>query len=99
IVIGKQGTATTNLAELYEAVHQSNAEKGAVTAEQAQFAIQQAQQKGENVVMTNGCFDILHAGHVAYLNEAKKLGDRLIVAVNSDASVKKLKGEGRPINS
>ncbi len=49
--------------------------------------------------MTNGCFDILHAGHVAYLEEAKSLGDRLIVAVNDDASVRRLKGESRPINS
>jgi D-beta-D-heptose 7-phosphate kinase/D-beta-D-heptose 1-phosphate adenosyltransferase len=48
--------------------------------------------------MTNGCFDILHAGHVAYLTEARRLGDRLIVAVNDDDSVKRLKGAGRPIN-
>ena len=48
--------------------------------------------------MTNGCFDILHAGHVAYLEEAKSLGDRLIVAVNDDNSVRRLKGESRPIN-
>lgn len=47
--------------------------------------------------MTNGCFDILHAGHVAYLEEAKALGDRLIVAVNDDASVERLKGAGRPV--
>ena len=51
------------------------------------------------VVFTNGCFDILHAGHVRYLAEAKKLGDVLIVGLNSDASVRKLKGEGRPVNS
>ena len=48
--------------------------------------------------MTNGCFDILHAGHVAYLEEAKQRGDRLLVAVNDDASVSRLKGTGRPIN-
>ena len=48
--------------------------------------------------MTNGCFDILHAGHVSYLSHAKELGDRLIVAVNDDASVTRLKGEGRPVN-
>jgi D-beta-D-heptose 7-phosphate kinase/D-beta-D-heptose 1-phosphate adenosyltransferase len=48
--------------------------------------------------MTNGCFDILHAGHVSYLANARKLGDRLIVAVNSDASTRRLKGETRPIN-
>ena len=55
--------------------------------------------QGEKVVMTNGCFDILHAGHVAYLKEAASMGDRLIVAVNSDASVARLKGPERPVNS
>ena len=49
--------------------------------------------------MTNGCFDILHAGHVSYLDAAKKLGHRLIVAVNTDQSVTKLKGPGRPVNA
>ena len=52
----------------------------------------------QTVVFTNGCFDILHAGHVRYLTEAKKLGDILIVGLNSDDSVRKLKGEGRPVN-
>ena len=57
--------------------------------------------KNENkkLVFTNGCFDILHRGHVTYLNEAKSLGDYLIVAVNSDDSVKRLKGADRPINN
>jgi D-beta-D-heptose 7-phosphate kinase/D-beta-D-heptose 1-phosphate adenosyltransferase len=49
--------------------------------------------------MTNGCFDILHAGHISYLEEAKTLGDRLVVAINDDESVRRLKGEGRPINT
>ena len=53
----------------------------------------------EKIVMTNGCFDILHAGHIAYLEEAKSLGDRLLVAVNDDDSVSRLKGPKRPINS
>tara|TARA_Y100000768_G_C23861875_1_gene626107 strand:- start:179 stop:622 length:444 start_codon:yes stop_codon:yes gene_type:complete len=50
------------------------------------------------VVMTNGCFDILHQGHIYLFNEAKKLGDILVVAINSDESVKRLKGEARPVN-
>jgi rfaE bifunctional protein, domain II len=54
---------------------------------------------GQTVVFTNGCFDILHAGHVRYLTAARALGDRLIVGLNSDQSVKRLKGAGRPINS
>lgn len=53
----------------------------------------------EWVVATNGCFDILHAGHIAYLEEAKRRGDWLVVGVNSDASVRQLKGDGRPINN
>jgi rfaE bifunctional protein nucleotidyltransferase chain/domain len=55
--------------------------------------------KGKKIVFTNGCFDILHKGHVTYLNEAKKLGDLLLVGLNSDASVKRLKGPERPINN
>jgi rfaE bifunctional protein nucleotidyltransferase chain/domain len=53
--------------------------------------------KGKKIVFTNGCFDILHAGHVHYLNECKKYGDILIVGINSDSSIKRLKGEKRPI--
>ncbi len=59
--------------------------------------IGRAQRRGEEVVFTNGCFDFLHIGHVRSLEEARSLGDRLVVAVNSDASVKKLKGAARPI--
>lgn len=55
--------------------------------------------QNKKIVFTNGCFDILHRGHVAYLNEARAQGDVLIVGLNSDASVKRLKGESRPINS
>lgn len=54
---------------------------------------------GKKLVFTNGCFDIIHRGHVSYLNEAKKLGDYLIIGVNSDSSVRGLKGEGRPVNN
>lgn len=61
--------------------------------------IEKAKEQGKKVVFTNGCFDILHVGHLRYMNEAKKQGDILIVGVNSDASVKRLKGESRPINN
>lgn len=54
---------------------------------------------GKKLVFTNGCFDIIHRGHISYLNEAKKLGDYLIIGVNSDSSVRGLKGEGRPVNN
>jgi len=55
--------------------------------------------RGEKVVFTNGCFDVLHLGHIKYLKQAKSLGDKLVVALNSDASVRKLKGKGRPLFS
>ena len=59
----------------------------------------EAKALGERIVMTNGCFDILHPGHIDYLEKARALGDRLIVAVNNDDSVRRLKGVGRPVNS
>ncbi|MBN1256741.1 MAG: D-glycero-beta-D-manno-heptose 1-phosphate adenylyltransferase [Planctomycetes bacterium] len=62
-------------------------------------AVRKLQRRGRRVVWTNGCFDLLHAGHLAILEGAKKLGDVLIVGLNSDASTRKLKGAGRPINS
>lgn len=59
---------------------------------------EQLRNEGKKLVFTNGCFDIIHAGHVYYLTEAKKLGDVLIVGLNTDASVRRLKGQSRPIN-
>jgi D-beta-D-heptose 7-phosphate kinase/D-beta-D-heptose 1-phosphate adenosyltransferase len=100
VVVGKLGTSTVSTTELAIAVNaQVHQGGGVMNAQQLRLAVQQAQRKGERVVMTNGCFDILHSGHVAYLTEAATLGDRLIVAVNTDDSVRKLKGEGRPINN
>ena len=99
IVVGKLGTSTVNLDELSQALSaDAKIGTGVVTEEQLGIAVNSAKQRGETVVMTNGCFDILHAGHVAYLQTARQLGDRLIVAVNSDDSVRILKGQGRPIN-
>ena len=71
---------------------------GIMTESELKEAVKLAKDRGEKIVMTNGCFDILHPGHVSYLENARKLGDRLIVAVNTDNSVKRLKGEERPIN-
>lgn len=65
--------------------------------EQLRERVAQWRRAGERVTLANGCFDLLHVGHVRYLHAAKELGGRLIVAVNSDESVKSLKGEGRPI--
>ncbi|MFC3025330.1 bifunctional D-glycero-beta-D-manno-heptose-7-phosphate kinase/D-glycero-beta-D-manno-heptose 1-phosphate adenylyltransferase HldE [Vibrio zhugei] len=100
IVVGKLGTSTVSTVELAEAIHDSRDTEYGVTTEAALVdAVKRAKRHGETVVMTNGCFDILHAGHVSYLNNAAQLGDRLIVAVNSDESVKRLKGPGRPVNT
>lgn len=100
LVVAKPGTAVLSVAELYTALHGDKlAEFGVIEAPALVQAVRAAQARGEKVVMTNGCFDILHAGHVAYLEQAKKLGDRLIVAVNDDASVARLKGPKRPINT
>jgi D-beta-D-heptose 7-phosphate kinase/D-beta-D-heptose 1-phosphate adenosyltransferase len=62
-------------------------------------AIKAEQKQGKKIVFTNGCFDILHRGHVTYLNHARDLGDVLVVGINSDESVKRLKGSERPVNS
>ena len=99
IVVGKLGTASVSVPELRRtAQHGQDAGFGEMNAEQLEVAVEDARSHGERIVMTNGCFDILHAGHVAYLAEARRLGDRLIVAVNDDESVKRLKGAGRPVN-
>lgn len=99
LVVAKPGTATLSIGELYTALHGDKlAEFGVIEREPLTEAVRAAQLRGERVVMTNGCFDILHAGHVAYLEQAKRLGDRLIVAVNDDASIGRLKGPKRPIN-
>ncbi|MCG3724503.1 bifunctional D-glycero-beta-D-manno-heptose-7-phosphate kinase/D-glycero-beta-D-manno-heptose 1-phosphate adenylyltransferase HldE [Vibrio cincinnatiensis] len=99
VVVGKLGTSTVSTIELVEAIHGSKDSEFGIISEQALIeAVKKAKARGEKVVMTNGCFDILHAGHVSYLNHAAELGDRLIVAVNTDDSVKRLKGPGRPVN-
>jgi D-beta-D-heptose 7-phosphate kinase/D-beta-D-heptose 1-phosphate adenosyltransferase len=98
-VIGKIGAASVTPAELNLALHeQGEGGRGLLSREQALVVAKEARERGERLVMTNGCFDILHKGHVAYLQEAKARGDRLMVAVNTDESVSRLKGEDRPIN-
>ena len=98
LVVGKIGVATVSRAELRLALHRRGAGgRGLVTQDELAELVAEAKRRGERVVMTNGCFDILHAGHVAYLEEAKSLGNRLVVAVNDDDSVRRLKGPSRPI--
>ena len=99
LVVGKLGTAAISGPELRRAVLvELDSGRGVMTAEQLRIAVQDAKAHDEKIVFTNGCFDIVHAGHVGYLAKAKQLGDRLIVAINDDESAHRLKGPGRPIN-
>ena len=99
LVVGKLGTAAISGPELRRAMlADQNSGRGVMTAEQLQIVVQDAKAHGEKIIFTNGCFDIIHAGHVGYLAVAKQLGDRLVVAINDDDSVRRLKGAGRPIN-
>jgi D-beta-D-heptose 7-phosphate kinase / D-beta-D-heptose 1-phosphate adenosyltransferase len=98
IVVGKIGAATASASELKLALHRrGRGGRGLVDADELEAFVAEAKARGERIVMTNGCFDILHAGHVSYLEEAKSCGDRLIVAVNDDPSVRRLKGPSRPV--
>lgn len=99
VVVGKLGTATVSPAELMAAMEEHlPIRRGAVSEDDLLGLVARARAAGERIVMTNGCFDILHAGHVTYLQQARALGDRLIVALNDDDSVRRLKGETRPVN-
>jgi len=99
IVVGKLGTATASVSEIRRALQsQQSFSMGRIDEDSLLQAVQDARDHGERIIMTNGCFDILHAGHVGYLEAARKLGDRLIIAVNDDDSVRRLKGPTRPIN-
>lgn len=99
IVVGKVGTSTVSPQELAQTLTKEPfPSSGVVTKETLLQIVKTAKLAHEKIVMTNGCFDILHSGHIQYLNEARALGDRLIVAVNTDESVSRLKGPTRPIN-
>ena len=101
LTVAKLGAASVTPIELRLAARRALGDAAHAVLDEAELmdAVTHARAQGESLVMTNGCFDILHAGHVAYLREARKRGDRLIVAVNDDASVTKLKGDGRPVNT
>ena len=105
IVVGKQGTATVSRSELSDELSRvnrqglSSSELKVVGADRAVLMRQQWESDGLTVGFTNGCFDILHVGHVRILEFARSQCDRLIVGINADASVKRLKGPTRPINT
>jgi len=99
VTVAKLGSATVTVAELKRALHAQRGGHGILDEDTLLHVVDEARENGETIVMTNGCFDILHAGHVHYLNQAASMGDRLIVAVNIDETVRDLKGEGRPVNN
>jgi D-beta-D-heptose 7-phosphate kinase/D-beta-D-heptose 1-phosphate adenosyltransferase len=99
LVVSKLGAATVSAPELQVALTgKTTFNTGIVNDEQLQQAVREVRAQGKKVVFANGCFDIIHAGHVTYLQMAKQVGDFLIVAVNTDESIRKLKGPNRPIN-
>jgi D-beta-D-heptose 7-phosphate kinase/D-beta-D-heptose 1-phosphate adenosyltransferase len=99
VTVAKLGSATVTVAELKRALHAQRGGHGVLDEDVLLHVVNEARENGETIVMTNGCFDILHAGHVHYLNQAAAMGDRLLVAVNIDETVRALKGEGRPVNN
>jgi len=101
VVVGKIGSATVTLSEIEEyesSLHQSTSEMHIKSKEEIYTLAKRLKKEGKKVVFTNGCFDILHVGHVKYLQEAKSYGDVLIIGLNSDSSVRELKGPTRPVN-
>lgn len=100
IVVGKLGTATASVDELNDALDEPEVFSSGITTDVlVKTDIQRLQMNDKIIVMTNGCFDLLHPGHIDYLQRAKALGDYLIVAINDDDSVQRLKGKNRPINT
>jgi D-beta-D-heptose 7-phosphate kinase/D-beta-D-heptose 1-phosphate adenosyltransferase len=101
VVVGKIGSSTVSLNEINEyesSLNISSSDKHVKSWEEIYSIIYQLKNKGKKIVFTNGCFDILHAGHIKYLETAKSFGDILILGLNSDNSVQRLKGKNRPIN-
>lgn len=102
VVVGKIGSATASLDEIYEyesQLNKSSSSSHIKTFDEIEKLAKKLHSQGKRIVFTNGCFDILHVGHVKYLEEAKSYGDVLILGLNADSSVRKLKGSSRPINS
>lgn len=101
VVVGKIGSSTATLNEIIQhesSLNKSSSDKHIKTLEEIKTLSKELKVKANKIVFTNGCFDLLHAGHVRYLETAKSFGDVLIVGLNSDKSVSALKGNNRPIN-
>ena len=102
VVVAKVGSATVTLNEIEEYEHslnQGKSENKIKDFEQIKRVAKRLREQGRKIIFTNGCFDILHRGHATYLQKAKELGDILILGLNSDESIRRLKGKDRPINN
>jgi D-beta-D-heptose 7-phosphate kinase / D-beta-D-heptose 1-phosphate adenosyltransferase len=102
VVVGKIGSATATMNEIIEyesSLNQSNSNEHIKSWEEISFIVPELKNKRKKIVFTNGCFDILHIGHIKYLEKSKSFGDILILGLNSDDSIRALKGDNRPINS
>lgn len=99
IAVSKKGTSIVNESELQNALREKIWHYKLQTHEQLMLQVTEARAQGKKIVFTNGCFDVIHRGHIQYLQEAAALGDLLILGLNSDESVSRLKGSQRPVNS
>ena len=102
VVVGKIGSSTATLNEIIEyesSINKSSSDMHIKTVGEISQIVSKLKNKNKKIVFTNGCFDILHIGHIKYLEEAKSFGDVLILGLNSDDSIKRLKGSKRPINT
>jgi len=102
VVIGKIGSATATMNEIIEyesSINKSSSKKHIKTWDEISTIIEKLKSKDKKIVFTNGCFDILHIGHLKYLEKSKSFGDILILGLNSDDSIRRLKGKNRPINT
>jgi len=102
VVVGKIGSATASINEIIEyesSLNKSNSTGHIKTWDEISSIVTELKKKDKKIIFTNGCFDILHIGHIKYLERAKSFGDTLILGLNSDDSLRKLKGDDRPINS
>lgn len=98
VVVGKMGTSPILFEELQQEVQSGRMEHKVISRSQLADVVKSLRTQNKRIVFTNGCFDILHKGHVVYLEKARRLGDALILGLNSDSSVRRLKGESRPVN-
>ena len=102
VVVGKIGSATATLNEIIEyesSLNKSSSDEHIKTWDEISYIVSELKNKDKKIIFTNGCFDILHIGHIKYLEKSKSFGDILILGLNSDDSIRRLKGKNRPINS